>query len=80
MTYLAISRCKKTRHSISRFEENSENADGQLELLACINSLPASGEFCPLLITVTNTLDPDKAKQNVGPNLDPCCLATKMHS
>ena len=34
MTRLAISRCKKTSHSISRFEENlKKNAGGQLELL-----------------------------------------------
>ena len=32
------------------------------------NSLPASGDLCHLLITFTNSLDPD---QNVGPDLDP---------
>ena len=27
-----------------------------------------------LLITFSNSLDPDQARQNVGPNLDPNCL------
>ena len=36
-----------------------------------INSLPASDEFCCLLIIFTNSLDPDQAWQNVGPDLDP---------
>ena len=30
------------------------------------NSLPACGNFCDLLITFANSLDPDKAQQNVG--------------
>ena len=37
-------------------------------------SLPASGDFCHLLITFANSLDPDQARQNVGPDLDPNCL------
>ena len=35
------------------------------------NSLPTSGNFCRLLITSKNSLDPDQARQNVGPGLDP---------
>ena len=27
-----------------------------------------------LLITIANSLDPDQARQNVGPDLDPNCL------
>ena len=38
------------------------------------NSLPASGNFCHLLITIANSLDPDQARQNVRPDLDPNCL------
>ena len=38
------------------------------------NSLPASGNFCNLLITFANSLDPDQTEQNVGPDLDPNCL------
>ena len=29
---------------------------------------------CHLLITFTNSLDPDQARQDVGPDLDPNCL------
>ena len=38
------------------------------------NSLHARGEFCCLLITFANSLEPDQARQNVGPVLDPNCL------
>ena len=38
------------------------------------NSLPAGGDFCRLLINFANTLDPDQARQNVGPDLDPNSL------
>ena len=41
------------------------------------NSLPAWGGFCCLLITIANSLDPDKARQNVGPDLDPNCLTPR---
>ena len=40
---------------------------------AFISSL-ANGNFCRLLITFANSLDPDQARQNVGPDLDPNCL------
>ena len=36
-----------------------------------LNSFPASGDFCRLLITYANSLDPDKARQN---DLDPNCM------
>ena len=32
------------------------------------------GDFCCLLITFANSFDPDQARQNVGPDLDPNCL------
>ena len=38
------------------------------------NSLPASSNFAHLLINFANSLDPDQAQQNVGPDLDPNCL------
>ena len=38
------------------------------------NSLPASNDFCHLLITLANSSDPDQARQNVGLDLDPNCL------
>ena len=39
-----------------------------------VNSFLASTEFCCLLITFTNSLDPNQDQQNVGPDLDPNCL------
>ena len=39
-----------------------------------VNNSPASGDFCRLLITFANSLDPDQARQNVGPVLDSYCL------
>ena len=38
------------------------------------NSFPAGDKFCRLLITFANSLDPDKAQQKVGPDLDPNSL------
>ena len=42
--------------------------------LKILNSFPAGGDFCRLLITFANSLDPDQARQNVRPDLDPNCL------
>ena len=39
-----------------------------------LSSVPASGDFCHLLITIENSLDPDQARQNVRPDLDPNCF------
>ena len=39
-----------------------------------LNSFLASGNFCHLLITIVNRLDPDQDRQNVGPDLDLNCL------
>ena len=36
-----------------------------------LNSFPARGELCRLLMIFANSLDPDQARQNVGPDLDP---------
>ena len=41
------------------------------------NLLPARVNFCCLLITFANSLDPDQARQNVGPDLDPSCLTPR---
>ena len=38
-------------------------------------SLPATGNFCHLLICFENSLDPVQARQNVGPDLDANCLS-----
>ena len=39
-----------------------------------LNSFLASGDFCHLVVTFAKSLDPDKDRQNVGPDLDPNCL------
>ena len=41
-----------------------------------INSFGPSGDFCHLLITSANSLDPDQDRQNVGPDLDHLTLGT----
>ena len=38
------------------------------------NSFLACGDFCHMLITFANSLDPDQDRRNVGPDLDPNCL------
>ena len=35
------------------------------------NSFIVGGDFCRLLITFANILDPDQDRQNVGPDLVP---------
>ena len=47
---------------------------------AFLNSFPTSGNFCHLLITFANSLDPDKARQNIGPDLDSNCLTFWWYS
>ena len=45
-----------------------------------LNSLLASSDFWHLLITFANSLNPDQARQNVGPDLDPNCLTPWWHN
>ena len=52
----------------------SQKVHGVSRSCSVLNSLSASGNFCHLLITFANSLDPDQARQNVGPDLDPNCL------
>ena len=37
-------------------------------------SFLAWGDFCHLLITFANSLNPDQGQHNVDPGLDPYCL------
>ena len=48
--------------------------------MSAINSLLTSGDFSCLLITSANSLEPDQARQNVGPDLDPNCLTPSVNS
>ena len=40
----------------------------------CINSFLASSQFCRMLKTIANSLEPDQDRQNVSPDLAPNCL------
>ena len=44
------------------------------------SSFPSSGDCCRMLISFANSLDPDQARQNVGPDLDPNCLTLWWYS
>ena len=46
----------------------------QIQNIYDLNSFPARGDYCRLLINFANSLDPDQARQNVGHDLDPKCL------
>ena len=53
----------------------------RLVLVLChLNSLLASGDFCHLLITFANSLDPDQDRQIVGPDLDGNSLTLRFCS
>ena len=39
-----------------------------------VNPLPSSGILCHLLITFSESLDPDQARRFVGPDPDSNCL------
>ena len=58
----------------------NEGAHNHKPAQSVINSFPASGNFCRLLINFVNSLDPDQAQQNVGPDLDPNCLTLWWYS
>ena len=45
-----------------------------------VNSFHAKGNFCHLLITFANSLDPDQEWQKVGPDLDSNCLTLCKYS
>ena len=45
-----------------------------------VNSFHASGDFCCLLITFANSLDPDQDPHHVGPDLDPNYLTPRWYS
>ena len=59
-----------------KLEPNEFNFSQKIVSTSCFvfNFLPTSDDICCLLITFANSLDPDQAQQNVGPDLDPNCL------
>ena len=69
--------CKITHHLKYRIPSKvpsclpSENKQNCIEWLLCVKLHTQ----CPLLIAFANSLNPDPSRQNVGPDLDPNCLA-----
>ena len=57
--------------------KSSDPDQGSISFRKAINSLPTE---CRLLITFAYKLDPDQARQNVGPDLDPICLTLRWYS
>ena len=50
----------------------------QASLLSSDNFFLASSNFCSLLITIPNSLEPDQTQQIVEPDLDRDCFATPL--
>ena len=84
-SYFSIKTCcgysfKKPHHSTSYeypqhvSKENWRKLSQSYHQTLIVNSFPTSGDFCSLLITFANSLDPDQACQFVGPDLGPNCL------
>ena len=66
---------EKIKKNLSTFDlSQGFSQKGVSSSCSVFNSLPTSGNFCNLLITFANNLDPDQARQNVGLDLDPNCL------
>ena len=61
------------------FEEEDWGVSKIIKFYLClfIYLLPIE---CHLLITFANSLDPDQARQNVGPDLNPICLTLRWYS
>ena len=58
------------------YEEPDESRNYRSEKTkGSFNPSPASGNLCQLMITFANSLIPDQARQNVGPDLDSNCNA-----
>ena len=55
--------CVKNTHEITKISQTGS-----------FNSFLARGNFFRLLITLASSLDPDRDRQTVGPDLDPNCL------
>ena len=60
----------------SDISDNFENNLLSFKSIAIFISFHASGDFCRLLLTFANSLDPDQARQNVGFDL----ISTRLYS
>ena len=81
---LASSACKFFPFRVNPFPEGCQNIfEGVAfpeSVSVPLNSFPACGYFCRLLITLANSLDPDQARQNFRPDLDQNCLTHWWYS
>ena len=57
-----------------RLDLSCESFAGLFSLMWFFDSFLANGDFCRLLLSFANNLEPDHDQQNVGPDLDPNCL------
>ena len=60
-----LSKWKKLEPNEINFSQSFSQKEASTSCFV-FNSLPARGDFCCLLITFANSLDPDQARQNVG--------------
>ena len=73
-----IQKQKNTSKLIRKTHKNETEKHQHQGKKRRLNSLSASYHFSHLLITFANSLDPDHAQQNVGPDLDPNCLTPEI--
>ena len=76
--------CNQHYSQIEKLEPNEINfnqgfSQKVVSTSYAFNSLPARGDFCCLLIIFANSLDPDQAQHNTGPDLDPNCLTPEWY-
>ena len=69
---------RKKSNEIDFSQEFSQNVHVVSRSFSEFYSLSASSDFYHLLIIFSNSLDPDQARQTIGPDLDPNCLAPKI--
>ena len=85
MLHLALNRYQIDFHAYAVYKKNYQQInesnliystdEESIVCKACLFiSFLDNGDFCRLLITFENSLEPDQARHNVGSDLDPNCL------
>ena len=86
MRYTPLGWAKKYEWTESDLRVACDMLDTWIDSVAMVSNLKSrllsfnSSTSVLLLITFTNRLDPDLARQNVGPDLDPICLTLGWYS
>ena len=73
-----LAKCKKLEPNEINFSQGFSQSAVSIDCFV-FNLLPTRVDFCCLLKTTANILDPDQARQNVGPDLNPCCLKPRWY-